>query len=299
MYDQIININETLKAVCSAISEAENAVKEQIKLYYQDANEEFITFALYGHIKNRLQEASQNKLIEKAFLKDLKAALRRQRFSDWSIDLEVERQLSQQATGLVADIVLHNKRQEGETGGDFGLVIVHPKIKTKIVHPKIKTKSDSIEIKKGFSSGLLCQAKIKRKGGRWGDLRNQREVLPDHLDFASLVLYSYLDDQRSELNQIAWKLCKGSSLPELEHLLKKDAVGETLDTVAIITRLGRSEIGTNDQAKIDKIISPSVRQHFELRIFWSKDDDPGGPVEIKVRNKRTTQNKVQVLVHRT
>lgn len=174
---------------------------------------------------------------------------------------------------LVADIVLHNKRQEGKTGGDFGLVIVHP---------KIVIKSNSIEARKGFSSGLLCQAKMKRRDGKWGDLKNQSETLPAHLDYSSLVLYSYLDEERSELNPLAWKLCSGSSLPELERSLKKNTPGEVLDAVDVILRLGRSEIGTSDQATIDEVISPSVRQHFELRIYWSQGEDPKGPVEVKV-----------------
>lgn len=290
MYSRVINISETLAAVCSAIADAEATFREQIKLYYHDANEEFITFAFYCHIKHKLQEASEDKLIEKAFLRDLKAALRTQRFGSWGIEREVERQLSQQAAGLIADIVLHNKCQEAETGGDFGLIIVRP---------KITAKSDSLVINKGFSSGLLCQAKIKRKVGRWGNLRKQREVLPEHLDFSSLVLYSYLDGERTELNQITWKLCKGSSLPELEQILKQDVLGETLDTATVIDRLGRSEIGSNDQAKIDKIISPAVRQHLELRIYWAKGDGPAGPVEISVHNKRIAQNKALVRLRRT
>ncbi|HEY0319474.1 MAG TPA: hypothetical protein VGC66_00735 [Pyrinomonadaceae bacterium] len=290
MNGRLLNIDETLNAVCGAISGAENELREQIKLYYNDANEEFITFAFYSHIKHKLSEATQNKLIEKAFLKDLKVALRHQRYSERTIDREIERQLSRHAAGLVADIVLHNRSQEGKTGGDFGLVIVHP---------EIKTNSDSLVIKKGASSGLLCQAKIRRKSGRWGDLSNQRDVLPAHLDFASLVLYSYLDGERSELNPVAWKLCNGMTLPELEQLLKKDVFGETLMTVDVVRRLGRSEIGTNDQAMIDKIISPSARQHLEIRIYWPKGDTPGGPVEIKVRKNQVVRQKVSVLVRRT
>jgi hypothetical protein len=289
MDDRIINIEETLNAVCGAMSGAEDVLREQIKLYYQDANEEFITFAFYGHIKQKLREASRNKLIERAFLNDLKAALRRRRFSERIIDRDVERQLSGRAAGLVADIVLHNKRQEGKTGGDFGLIIVHP---------KITINSDSLIIEKGFSSGLLCQAKMKRSSGKWGDLSNQRDVLPAHLDFASLVLYSYLDGERSELNPVTWKLCKGVTLPELEISLKKDAFGETLVTPDVIRRLGRGEIGTNHQADIDKIISPSVRQHLELRIYWSNDDDPEGPIKIRLLNKRVVKQQVSVRVRR-
>lgn len=290
MNGRLINIDETLNAVCGAISEAEHDLREQIKLYYQEANEEFITFAFYGHIRHKLREASQNKIIEKAFLKDLKAALRRQRYSERSIDQEIERQLSRHASGLVADIVLHNRTQEGETGGDFGLVIVHP---------ELTTSSNTLVIKKGASSGLLCQAKIKRKNGRWGDLSNQRDVLPAHLDFASLVLYSYLDVERSELNPVAWKLCKGLTLPDLELSLKKDVFGEALGTVDVIRRLGRSEIGTNDQTLIDEFVSPSARQHLEIKIYWPKDTTPEEPVKIRIQQKPVVRQKVSVIVRRS
>lgn len=57
MYDRIININKTLKAVCDAVARAETAMKEHVKLYYPNASEEFITFAFYGHIKHDLNVA--------------------------------------------------------------------------------------------------------------------------------------------------------------------------------------------------------------------------------------------------
>lgn len=288
MRDRIININETLKVVCGAVAEAEADLAEQVKLYYHGADEEFITFAFYCHIRHRLRKASRNKLIEGAFLKDLKAALRQYQLI---VDRESESDVSPQATGLVADMVLHNKPEEGRTGGDFGLVVVHPKI---IVTSK------SIEAKKGFSSGLLCQAKMKRRGGKWGNFsENQTGKLPERLDYASLVLYSYSDEERSELNPLAWKLCRGSSLPDLELALKGDAFGETLGTPAIVRSLGRGEIGTSDQAKIEEFISPSARQHLELRIYWSKGYDPKGPVEVKVRRRQTVDKKVHVKVYRT
>jgi hypothetical protein len=55
----------------------------------------------------------------------------------------------------------------------------------------------------------LCQAKLKNKEGKWGKFSdNQKKVLPDRMDFAALVLYSYADENRTELNPIDWKVCK-------------------------------------------------------------------------------------------
>lgn len=143
MYTQTVHIDETLKEVCSSISRAEATVKEHIKPYYHNANEEFITLLFYGHIKYRLREASRNKDIERAFFRDLKSSFRYQPITDPDLD----RELHQEADGLIADMVLHNKRQEGKTGGDFGLIILHP---------EIKVDDESLEINKGVSSGLLC-----------------------------------------------------------------------------------------------------------------------------------------------
>lgn len=286
MYDRIININKTLKVVCDALAFAETTMKEHINLYYPNANEEFITFAFYSHIKHKLREASKNKYIERAFLEDLKSALRHR----WSIDWDLETQLNQRASGLVADIFLHNKRQEGKTGGDFGLVVVHP---------QIVVSTDFLEVKKGQSSGLLCQAKLKDKNDRWRFTDKQKSILPNYMDFSSLVFYSYLDDERSDLNSVAWKLCKGSSLSEIERLLKNNAIEERLSTSEIITRLGRREIGTADQNLIEQIISPSVPQHLELRIYWPKDKDPQNPAKIRIWHQQTAQRKAYVPVHRT
>jgi hypothetical protein len=287
-----VHINETLKEVCNAINSAEATLREHIKLYYHNANEEHITFLLYGHIKHRLREASHNKSIEKAFLKDLKSSLGYQPNIDWDLD----RKLHQEAEGLIADIVLHNKRQEGKTGGDFGLIIVHP---------QIKVDDEFLEIKKGVSSGLLCQAKLQDKDGKWGPLtKNQRATLsnPDHLYFTSLALYSFLDGERTDLDSIAWKLCRGTSLPQIQALLKNGPIEKLATTRDIITSLGRKEIGTEDQNLIETVISPSVRQHLEIRIYRPKDKKDNGPkqsAKLRIRHKEPGRETVCVKLYHT
>ena len=287
MYVRTVHINETLKEVCNAINSAEATLKEHIKLYYHNANEEFITFLFYGHIKYRLREASHNKSIEKAFLKDLKNSLCHEAIIDWDLD----RKLHQEAEGLIADMVLHNKRQEGKTGGDFGLIIVHP---------QIKVDDEFIEIKKGVSSGLLCQAKLRDEDGRWSSLsKNQRVALSNYLDFTSLVLYSFLNRERNDLDSIAWKLCRGISLSKIDVLLKKGPNENLEATSEIITRLGRKEIGTEDQSLIESIISPSVRHHLEIKIYRPKDNGPKKSVKIRIGHKQAEQQKIATKLYRT
>ena len=154
MLKKTIHINETLAVVCEAIGRAEKTLREQVRLYYQNAGEEFITNLLYGQIRYWLSEASKERLIENAFLKDLENSLRYNHFSDYGLS----RQLHNRAAGLVADIVLHNKTTEGKTGGDFGLIIIHP---------LLQVDNRCLEIKKDQCSGLLCQAKLKGKAGKW------------------------------------------------------------------------------------------------------------------------------------
>jgi hypothetical protein len=188
MYEQIIDIWQTLQVVCDAVATAEITAKDYIKEYHHDADEEFITDLLHDHIKRELQKASDTKLIQDAFLNDLKSALPHRAAFDFNFD----RKLRWKAQGLIADIILHNKREEGRTGGDFGIVIVRP---------RIHAMSDSLVIKKGRESGLLCQAKLMNRNDKWRRLgKNQKKTLPNHLDFVSLVLYSYFDKKRSELN---------------------------------------------------------------------------------------------------
>lgn len=275
--DQNINIDNTLREVCRVISCAETSMRKHIKLYYHNVNEEFITTLFYGHIKYRLRKASQKKSIENAFLEDLKNASYNLAHSNWNLESKAE--------GLIADIVLHNKQQEGKTGGDFGLIIVHP---------QIQVGHNFVEIQKGRTSGLLCQAKLKDKNGKWRFHKKQEAVLSNYIDFTSLVLYSYLDKERTDLSSVVWKLCRGKSLSELKTLLRKDHIENPLSTAEIINRLGRRKIGTENQTLIDNVVSPSMRQYLEIKIHWPGDNDPKGTFNIIIQQPQATQQNVIV-----
>jgi len=282
MCDQLIDITQTLQVVCNAVAAAEATIREHIKKYYHGAKEEFITVLLHDHIKYRLREASEKNHIQAAFLEDLKSALSCDVICDW----DLENELYSKSEGLIADIVLHNKRQEGKTGGDFGLIVVHPQIFADF---------DSLVIEKGRTSGLLCQAKSKDDCNKWRRLRkNQKAMLTLYHDFASLVLYSYLDQKRTELNPIAWKLCQGKNSPEIDQLLQKDDFGELLKTRDVIRLLGEERIGTVDQTLIDNVITPSSQQYFEIRIFWPKDNDLKETICICIQQQQITDEQVYV-----
>jgi hypothetical protein len=284
MWEETFHINETLAIVCDLIGKAEENLREHIRIYYQNAGEEFITNLFYGQISYFLSEANKERLIENAFIKDLKNALGYNHFGDYTLS----RNLKNTAAGLVADIVLHNKKTEGRTGGDFGLIIIHP---------SIQFDSRFLKIKKGQCSGLLCQAKLKDKAGKWNRLtKNQRVTLDQNKDFSSFVLYSYVDIKRINLNFISWALCRNEDIANIEEIMKRDALDELtmFDTKKILQLLGRKEIGTNDNEAIKKIISPSVRQHFEIRIYWPNSDDDSDTLKIKIKHFQKAKQIVKV-----
>lgn len=286
MNGHIFHIERTLEEVCRAIDRAEANMRKHVRTYYHNVNEEFITGLFYGHIKYYLSKASEKRLIEDAFLQDLK------KICNANIPGGIlESKLHDHSAGLIADIILHNRHEEGKTGGDFGLVIVHP---------QIQLNRTSLEIKKGISSGLLCQAKLKSKDGKWGSFtENQKKALLDHLEFTSLVLYSYADGDRTKLNPITWKSCRGQTFQDIENLLKSDFLRELASTTEILTRLGQKQIGTQDQTLIETVISPSIRQGLEIKIYWKEDDDPKGRVEVKISTQQRQKQTVYLKLGRT
>jgi hypothetical protein len=78
--------------------------------------------------------------------------------------------------------------------------------------------------------------------------------------------------------------------------MKRDALDELtmFDTKKILQLLGRKKIGTNDNETINKIISPSIRQHFELRIYWPDSGGDSDTLKIKIRHFQKTKQTVKV-----
>jgi len=148
-------------------------MRQEMKKYYPDKHEEFITEFFHGRFATALEYASNEQLIATAFLNDLGSAYPDVQASD----------LQKIANGLVADVTLHEKTTEGKTGGDLGLMIVMPRI----------IRSDEYIRRMGdYRRGILCQAKMKDKGGKWGGFtKKQKSVLPSRIDYLCLLLYSY------------------------------------------------------------------------------------------------------------
>jgi len=158
----LIPLTRTIALIAKIFKKAEIGLSRHIKMYYHNADEEFITDLFYGQIKYRLRKASKNREIQKAFEADLREGLSKRGAYSGVLDNQAQTYVN----GLIADIVLHNKRQEGKSGGDFGLVLIQPQI----VHSWVNWK-----IEKKECSGLLCQAKLKGRDGKWGNFNTKKK----------------------------------------------------------------------------------------------------------------------------
>jgi len=154
MFSQkVLEIPNTLKLLSTCWIEAEKSLRDDVNNIYPEADEEFITKFFHGKYSAVLKIVSEMKLIEKAFLDDLRNAFP---------DLNVE--LNKIANGLIAEFSLHNLATERITGGDIGLLIIRPNILQEDNYLKVFD----------HRSGLLCQAKLKNSRGSWGLLtKNQ------------------------------------------------------------------------------------------------------------------------------
>ena len=242
-----IPIPQTLGVVIKCWINAETALRDVVKDKYHDLDEECVTTLFYGELGYLLRKASQEKKVERAFRSDLLRAFPQTQFSN---------ALESIATNLVADVTLHKRDTEKLTGGDFGLTLVRP-------------------VLSGFGAwskgerGLLCQAKIRRRSGKWGRLTdNQERVLPDQTKYLALLLYSYLDPARQCLNAFKWQLCRDMTIDKVKDCLTRSEFPSPIDSKEVIERLGNSTAGTNDPRKIREIICPQGTPHLELRVFW-------------------------------
>lgn len=117
-YDSL-SLTSTHEVITQSWSQAERKTTDEVCEFYQGAGEEFITVMFHGQFNHALQKASESGEIERAFLQDL------QRFLS-TID-RVGR-LENFESGIFAQCHLHNKVEEGKSGGDMALALSEPTI---------------------------------------------------------------------------------------------------------------------------------------------------------------------------
>jgi hypothetical protein len=276
----ILNIPTTLALVSSCWNVAEQQLRRSIEEKHHDVDEEFITQFFYGEFAFAVQDASDKGKVRDAFLTDLMNA-----FPDFAESSE----LVGIATGLIADVTLHERKIERFTGGDMGLTIVRPQVSQ---HPFDETEFSIEE----YCRGLLSQAKIKRRSGKWGTFKkNQKQVLQGRTMFLGLLLYSYSDAERRKLNEFNWQLCEGESIDTVQEWLKVNQFPTLINSSRIIELLGNGAIGTDDRDTIDQVIRPKTRPSMTIRIYWPPTERPSST--IHAYSFQRTEEKQKVYVH--
>ncbi len=177
---------------------------------------------------------------------------------------------------------LHKRTTEGDTGGDLGFVIARPNVS---LESQYSTHTNLI-ISKDYRRGLLTQAKLKNDKGKWGEFSpNQENILPLYQKFLALLLYSYQDSFRYNLEPFKWQLCADYSFSDVKSWLKLDNFPNLQDSCKIIKELGNAKIGTDEKQIIDKIICPPENQSLIINIRWPDDKPPFSKIWIRTKQE--------------
>lgn len=273
---QPMPIPEITRTIVNCWMSAEVETRRLLSERHPDKDEEFITDFFHGELRNAVKKANSSKYIKDAFLRDL---------GDQFSDIRNSFELEEIAKGITATVTKHSREVEGsKTGGDIGITIIRPSVIADSFDPSLL----HIEY---YQRGLLCQAKIKRrptksrKRSYWDTIKgNQMNILSNHLDYLSLLLYEYNDVQRQNLRPFGWQLCIGYNLDEINTWFSKKEFPNRIDSEKIISKLGNDLIGTDDIDIIKQFINPKVRPSLIFRIGWPKPPE-------KVRVTRNIQHK--------
>jgi hypothetical protein len=268
---QPIDMPSTTELISECWQNAEQAAIDEIGKKHWDPDEEFVTKLLCGELRHTLRNAVESKRVAQAFFKDVV-----RRFP--AIE---EYALKGAANKLVATVTLHKRHIERLTGGDLGLVIVRP---------SVTHRYDSFVTFGDYRRGLLIQAKMRRRDGKWGSLTaKQTRLFPKVKDYYGLLLYSFQDQDRRILNPPAWQLCKDGTTMSVRSWLIKSRFPELLDSRIVIRRLSAGKIGTSNKTVIDEMVSPNINSSIEVVVFWPDDGPPPPGVPITVQDSPVEQ----------
>jgi hypothetical protein len=196
----------------NCFEESQLALIDTVKEKYHFLNEEMITHLFWCELKLAVTKRNNGeKNWSNALVLDLVDSFHKPQ-------LEHNPELQAHLGGLFCDVQLHNHTREGITGGDFGIFTSLPVI-------------ESVNLSQGECSipirdrALLVQAKLGQTGGPFGEFKeHQEDRLLKNKDFSALVLYSYNDKDRTDLNRFAWLSCKGAQKGDMVRWLKKKCI---------------------------------------------------------------------------
>lgn len=271
-------IPSTLEVVTEAWRMAEKVLRASVFEKHWDANEEFITKLFHGEFRYVLEQASAKGAVAAAFLEDLRRELE-----------EVEdHSLQRIASGLIATATLHTRDTERRTGGDLGVMIVRPNVSF--------SQFEGIVRISDYRRGMLGQAKLKDRTGRWGRFTpNQLRILPPRLQYTALLLMSYSDAERRHLDPMRWQLCSDVDIGALRAWLRHGEFPNARDSTSLINALGQGTVGTADDTILDEVISPRRNPSLTIEIYWPPGDGPGPSVHVFTRRSVSIETQRQVV----
>jgi len=266
--------------------EAEAATRESLETDFLDKGEVFITELFHGRLRAAAREANAKDRLKRAFVEDLSSTFPELRNSG---------ELEGIASGIRATATLHHGSLETHTGGDLGIVFVRPCVSG-------NSHAGVLKVCRDHRRGLLCQAKMKQRSSqgrkeRWRALTdNQRLVLPEQLEYLSLLLYEYQDNDRDALAPFQWQLCSESTIGDVEDWLASGSFPAILNTSSLIGGLAQDRIGTDDRDAIERYIGPGVRPSLIVEIGWPPGKGPQGEVWVHRQPKQTTRQEIRVVM---
>lgn len=276
--NKTLPIPSVTELIARCWTESETAIRTSFREKHPDLDEVFITRLFHDVLRETFHKISDEGKVEEAFLKDLRKAFPTYAYSEVLANI---------SSGLVASVTLHPPKIEEYTGGDLGLLLTRPNVSESYDY---ETKL----IVGGYRRGLLCQAKVKRRNGKWGQFsKNQKKMLPNHVDYLALLLYEYADLERLELLPFHWQLCKDSHFKQIKNWIKSGSFPMLQTSEHTIDLLGKDKIGTDDNEIIDEFICPKTRSYMEIKIFWP---DKSSGFEVKLLQKIPERQKQYVYV---
>src|SRR5437879_3450004 len=96
------------------------------------------------------------------------------------------------------------------------------------------------------ASLLNVTLQLLKKSSSRKDYRRRKKQLPSRMSYLCLLLYSYKDLERRELNNYQWYVCKNDeTLDQVAEYLKKDEFPRLVSSESIIAEIGFGMIGTD------------------------------------------------------
>jgi hypothetical protein len=275
--------NLKIPALAALIAEswtrAEQSLRERVRQESPDRDEEIITDLFHTALEAEFSRVSALGSVERAFQADLRRALPGIPAAS----------VSRLADGLIAMVHFHPREVESRSGGDFGLVLIRPEVNY------AKYSRSALTIEHDCQRGLLCQAKVFRRNSTWGSFsRKQRSVLQARLNYLSLVLYRYRDQdgERRDLWPFGWQLTRDASIRDVAGWLRNDQFPKLEDSRGIISALAEDRIGTDDKQVIAEQIAPPLRPSMEIKILWRDGKGPGAVVHLHQTNPAVRERLV-------